>query len=76
MDLADAALRELARRECVYAFGNSDHPTCPRCEWQAKGYIALRDAARAEQREADAKFVEGLMIPQAIQIAATIRSQR
>ena len=61
-DLTDAALRELARRKCIYAFGNPDHPTCPRCEWQAKGYIALRDAARAEQRDADAKALEILAI--------------
>ena len=48
MPLTDTALRELARRQCVYAYGNTDHPTCVRCEWQANGYIALRDAAKRE----------------------------
>ena len=52
-DLSDAALRDLAVKECVYAAykGMAEHTSCVRCEWQAKGYIALRDAARAEQRE-------------------------
>lgn len=51
MDLTDAALRERAVRECPEG---PPHTRCPRCDWQAAQYIALRDAARAEQREADA----------------------
>ena len=46
-DLSDAALRERAVRECPEG---PPHKRCPRCDWQAQQYIALRDAARAEQR--------------------------
>ena len=48
MDLSDAAMRERAVRECPEG---PPHTRCPRCDWQAEQYIALRDAARAEQRE-------------------------
>ena len=45
MDLSDAALRDRAARECPEW---PPHTRCPHCDWQAAQYIALRDAARAE----------------------------
>ena len=59
MNLSSAALRERAVRECPEG---PPHTRCPRCDWQAAQYIALRDAARAEQGEADAKALEALAI--------------
>mgnify|MGYP001575198333 CR=1 FL=1 len=57
MDLTDAGLRERAYRWCganqtTYSEWTADELTT--------AFIALRDAARAEQRERDAKIVENL----------------
>ena len=81
MDLSDAALREQAQVECIRCEGSG----CGVCRDQGKRYIALRDATRAEQREADAKIAEAqqyvfgaldLISATARAIAAAIRSQR
>ena len=50
MDLTDEGLLAHAIQECAYGHGLA-HPSCSRCEWQAKRDIALRDAARAEAFE-------------------------
>ena len=54
--LDNAALRERAQRECEHA--HSARISCGFCLVQANRYIALRDEARAEQREADVKIAD------------------
>ena len=77
VDLSNAALRERAVRECPEG---PPHKRCPRCDWQAAQYIALRDAARAVQRAADAKLVEVMWqpsvggYPSGSELAAAIRA--
>ena len=47
MDLSDEKLRAQAQVECIRCEGSG----CGVCRDQGKRYIALRDAARAEQQE-------------------------
>ena len=54
MDLSDEKLRAQAQVECIRCEGSG----CGVCRDQGKRYIALHDAARAEQREADAKIAD------------------
>ena len=60
MDLSDAALRERAQEECSHAHRSSI--SCGFCYVQGNRYIALRDAARAEQREARMLYNEAVTI--------------
>ena len=53
-DLTDAVLRARAMLDCPYALRYDECPTCHRL---MASHIALRDAARAEQREADADAI-------------------
>src|SRR3972149_2985121 len=56
VDLSDAGLRERAYRDCPLQ-GNGGHDyDCHVCVPIMERYRALRDAARAEQRDVDAKI--------------------
>ena len=51
--LDNAALRERAQQECSgVMWRHQDWQSCRRCEQRIEEDVALRDAARAEQREA------------------------
>ena len=81
MDLTDAGLRERAYRDCPLQ-GNGGHDyDCHVCVPIMERYRALRDAARAEQRKADAKIArdfidKGAYAVTCLDIARAIRAQR
>ena len=54
-DLSDAAMRERAKWECREV--HQQDGLCDVCLLRATFYIALRDAAYAEQREASADLI-------------------